>query len=477
MSESTPRNDIISTGADHGTAAAAGAGSEANDQPAARHASPSGERYDAVVVGASLAGCATAIMLGRAGARVALVEQRPEARAYKKICSHYIQSSAVATLERLELMEPMLQAGAVRSRVRIHSPWGWIEPPVKSAVPSGVNLRREVLDPLIRETAAGTPGVDLMLGYAFIELLRDGERVCGALARNTAGEELRVDAPLLVGADGRGSRVAKLAGVESKTVRHGRVAYGGYFEGPPPAGSPDASFWLLDPDMAAAFPTDSGLTFYAAMPVKEHAEAFRSDPAAALVAMLDGLPDGPPIAASRLVQPAQGKLDMTNVAHTPSGPGMALVGDAALAIDPLWGVGCGWALQSAEWLADSVAPALVQPSRPAGSQALARGLKRYRRRHALALRGHATMIYGYAGGRKFDPAERLLFSAAAYDEGVARVMEAFGTRNIGPTRMILTGAPRALAVHARRSLARSGVSSPPAAVSSAAAGDASPGAR
>jgi len=61
---------------------------------------------------------------------------------------------------------------------------------------------------------------------------------------------------------------------------------------------------------------------------------------------------------------------MTNVAHTPSAPGMALVGDAALAIDPLWGVGCGWALQSAEWLADSVAPALVQARRPAGSQAL-----------------------------------------------------------------------------------------------------------
>src|SRR5436853_5162044 len=102
----------------------------------------SAKDYDAVIVGASLAGCATAIMLGRAGARVALVEQRPDEGAYKKICSHYIQSSAVATLERLDLLEPMLQAGAVRSRVRINSPWGWIEPPVNSSVPSGVNLRR-----------------------------------------------------------------------------------------------------------------------------------------------------------------------------------------------------------------------------------------------------------------------------------------------------------------------------------------------
>ena len=34
--------------------------------------------YDAVVVGASLAGCATAILLGRAGLSVALVEKRPD---------------------------------------------------------------------------------------------------------------------------------------------------------------------------------------------------------------------------------------------------------------------------------------------------------------------------------------------------------------------------------------------------------------
>jgi 2-polyprenyl-6-methoxyphenol hydroxylase-like FAD-dependent oxidoreductase len=409
-----------------------------------------GEDYDAVIVGASLAGCATAIMLGRAGARVALVEQRPDSSAYKKICSHYIQSSAVASLERLGLLEPMMRAGAVRSRVRLHTPWGWIDPPLESLVPSGVNLRREVLDPLIRDTAANTPGVELILGHTVHELLREGDVFCGALSRNTSGEELRLHSRLLVGADGRGSRVAKLAGVPSKTVPHGRVAYGGYFEGPPPEGSPDASFWLLDPDMAAAFPTDSGLTFYAAMPVKEHAGAFREDPGKALVEMLDSLPDGPPIRASRIVQPPQGKLDMTNVANTPTAPGLALVGDAALAIDPLWGVGCGWALQSAGWLADSVAPALR------GSEALPVGLKRYRRAHARALRGHSMMIYDYAGGRKFSAPERLLFSTATYDERTSAVMEAFGTRNMGPLQMLMRGVPLAARARARRAISRSG---------------------
>lgn len=249
-------------------------------------------------------------------------------------------------------------------------------------------------------------------------------------------------------------------------MRHGRFAYGGYFEGPAPAGAPDASLWLLDPDMAAAFPTDSGLTFYACMPTKQRLPEFRADPAAALSAFVASIPDAPPIAESRILdrgegQPIQGKIDMTNVAHTPVAPGLALVGDAALAIDPLWGVGCGWAFQSSEWLAQSIAPALL------GSEPLARGLARYRRRHARGLRAHAAVIYDYAGGRKFNPGERLLFSAAARDERLAGVMEAFGSRNIGPARMFATGIPLALAAHAR-SRGRSGGSPQPAALTGAA---------
>lgn len=406
--------------------------------------------FDAVVVGASLAGSATAIMLGRAGARVALVEQRPDAQAYKRICSHYIQSSAVATLQRLGLLEPMMQAGALRSRPRIHGPWGWIVPPPESAVPSGVNLRRELLDPLIRAAAAQTPGVELLLGQTVRELLHEEGSVCGVRARDRAGNELTLRARLVVGADGRGSRVAKLAGVRERRHRHERIAYGTYFEGPAPIGSPDASLWLLDPDMAAAFPTDSGLTFYAAMPTKQRLEEFRKDPTEALVELVSGIPDAPPIRESRMVAPPEGKLDMTNVWHEPATAGLALVGDAALAIDPLWGVGCGWALQSAEWLADNVSDALARPASPAGTRALKQGLKDYRRKHARALNGHSRMIHDYAGGRRLNAPERLLFSAATYDPGVARVMEAYGSRNIGPARMIATATPRALLARARR---------------------------
>jgi hypothetical protein len=62
------------------------------------------------------------------------------------------------------------------------------------------------------------------------------------------------------------------------------------------------------------------------------------------------------------------------------------------------------------------------------------------------------MIYDYAGGRRMSAPERLLFAAAAENERVAGVMEAFGTRNIGPAQMMLKAMGPALGVGVRRSL-------------------------
>ena len=48
--------------------------------------------YDAVIVGGSLAGCTAAIFLGRAGAKVAVLEKQPDPAAFKRMCSHFIQA-------------------------------------------------------------------------------------------------------------------------------------------------------------------------------------------------------------------------------------------------------------------------------------------------------------------------------------------------------------------------------------------------
>jgi len=413
------------------------------------------QSYDAVIVGGSLAGCAAATMLGRAGARVAVVEKSPDPAAFKRICSHFIQASAVPTLERLDLVEPMVEAGAVCSRLRTRTPWGWVVPAPETAA-VGIDLRRERLDPLVREMAASTPGVEVLLGQTVVELRRAGGAVRGVVARDREGVETTFEAPLTIGADGRDSLIAKLSGVKVKTFPHGRFAYGGYYEDMELASAPDVSMWMMNPAWAAAFPTDGGLTFCAAMPLKQHLDEFKADPAEALAAYFERLPETPSLRSARLVgDPGViGKIDMTNRQRTPTAPGLALIGDAALATDPLFGVGCGWAFQSAEWLADAVAPALR------GEAALEAGLRRYRRAAPRRLRGHAWTIHDYSKGRKMLPGERLVFSAATRDQRVAKIFDEFGTRQVGPAKVFAFGAPLALAVNARHALGRRGRGGP-----------------
>lgn len=420
--------------------------------------------YDAVIVGGSLAGCAAATMLGRAGARVAVVEKSPDPAAFKRMCSHFIQASAVPTLARLELLEPMMQAGALRSRFRARTQWGWIEPPAATAA-QGINLRRAKLDPMVREMAATTPGVELFQGQTVTELRRTDGTFRGVVARDREGVETTFEAPLTIGADGRDSLIAKLSEVKVKTFPHGRFAYGGYFEGvPPPRGdTTTASIWLMDPNWAAAFPTDDQLLFCAAMATMDRLPAFKEDPEAALRAYFDEVPEGPSLHDAQVTYEdgVVGKIDMTNRWRTPTAPGLALIGDAALATDPLFGVGCGWAFESAEWLADAVAPALR------GEAGLEAGLRRYRRKHTRHLRGHAWMIHDYATGRKMQPPERLLFSGAARSPRAAKVFDRFGSRQIGATHLMATGVPLALAANARHALGgrgrRGGPGSPPGA--------------
>ena len=84
--------------------------------------------YDVAIVGASIAGCTAATLLGRQGARVALVESHADPDLYKRMCTHAFQASASRTFHRLGMLEALERAGAPRERLNIWSRYGWICP-------------------------------------------------------------------------------------------------------------------------------------------------------------------------------------------------------------------------------------------------------------------------------------------------------------------------------------------------------------
>ena len=390
------------------------------------------EHFDAVVVGASIAGCTAATLLGRAGSRVALVDKHAGGDSYKRLCGHYIQASATPVIERLGLEGSIEAAGGVRNGVDIWTRWGFIASPEPlEERPYGYSIRRAKLDPMIRSVAAATAGVEYMPRQQVTTLIGGADGVTGAELRDRDGRVTRLEAGLVVGADGRNSTVARLAGARERRSPNERFCYMAYFTDVGlPAGS-TGRVWALDPDFAIAAPNDDGLTLMAAFLHKRRLPEFRADRALALRELFEGLPEPPDLAEAALRGKAVGFTDYDLVLRdTAPRPGVALVGDAALTSDPLLAIGCGWALESGAWLADAVGPAL------AGSEPLTPALRRYRRLHRRRLGGHHRMLAADARAHPMNPLQRVLFSGAARDARTAALLTAYLERRVPPRRLL-----------------------------------------
>jgi flavin-dependent dehydrogenase len=416
---------------------------------------------DVAVVGGSIAGCTVATLLGRAGLRVVVLEAHRDPGTYKRLCTHYLQSSALPTIRRLGLQEPLEAAGAVHNDGDLWHEAGWIRhtSPWPGLPPHGYNVRRSVLDPLLRRRAAATPGVEVRYGARVRELLREDGRVAGVRADVDGGTE-EVRARLVVGADGAASRVATLAGLPGRRQSNGRFGYFAQYRGVGQSHPGISQMWLTPDGQASyAFPNEDGVTVVVTMLPRPRLAEFRSRPLEdSLRASFTGLSEEPDLAGAERVSDVIGTVDHPSVTRRHVvGPGVALTGDAALVADPLWGVGCGWALQSGEWLADAVAPELLDGRVPE------RGLAAYDREHRRRLLPHQRVLTDFSTGRPFNGLERLVFGGAVHDERVARTFWSLGTRNAPPTVLfspvLLTRAARA-----RRAADR------PAPVANAAAG-------
>src|SRR3954454_21350864 len=338
----------------------------------------------------------------------------------------------------------MARAGAVRTGLEVFTPaGGWYVMPDDE---HGYNLRRERLDPMLRELAAQTPNVDVRQGVTVTAVTRDATgRPSGVRGRTTSGEDVDVparvvggaggrarppsgaaaDVParVVVGADGRGSTVARLAGVPGRVLPHNRFGYMAYYRDLPlPAGGDRSMMWLLGRDVLYCFPNDDGLTIAAAFLHKDRLPEFKGDKEAAFLTAFDGLDRGPDLRGARQASPLIGKLDVPNVRRPAGRPGVAFVGDAAQASDPVWGVGVGFALQSAAWLADELAGAMTAGVDPDPA------LEPYRRTHRRQLALHHLQMSDFADGRDLNPMERALHRAAARDPQTAAMMAQLAAR-------------------------------------------------
>jgi flavin-dependent dehydrogenase len=210
---------------------------------------------------------------------------------------------------------------------------------------------------------------------------------------------------------------------------HNRFFYWAYWRGIEPKTTANR-VWLLDPEGAAQFPNEDGITVLVAAYHRARLTEVRADLEGSYMRQLAILPDGPDLSGAERISKLVGKVEMPNVMRPAARPGVAFVGDAALATDPLFGVGLTFALQSAEWLVDETSGAL------GGGPELDDALRRYRRKFAWRLGPHHLLIADFSTGRKMTPFERLTFRKVPRDPVLTRAFGEVLSRERSPVRLL-----------------------------------------
>lgn len=311
--------------------------------------SPNTKSYDAIIIGARVAGAPTAMLLARKGYRVLLVDKASFPS--DTLSTHQVQLPGIAHLKQWGLLDRVVASNApATARVKFDTGYVSFEGvyPQFEGLNAMFSPRRIILDKILVD-AAVEAGAELREDFIVDQVLMDGERVTGIRGHSKDNRTMTETAQIVIGADGKHSLVAKA--VQAPVYHEKPVlsfGYYTYFEGI----TRDRGEMYGRPDrLVGAWPTNDGQTMiYVSGPVSEF-QSFRSDVEGNYLKSVDLVPElAERVHASQRTERIFGMADMPNFYRKPYGPGWALVGDAGYVKDAITGQGISDAFRDAELL-------------------------------------------------------------------------------------------------------------------------------
>lgn len=314
--------------------------------------------YDAIVVGARIAGAATALLLAQQGARVLLLD-RATFPAPTVSCPVFFGNS-LAMLERLGVLDVVEAIDAPKIRL-----YGLRTPDfsIVTHLPSSgghdyaYSIRREVFDTAILERVRTHSNITLREGFNVSDVIWSMGQVVGVRGRQNGGPEESLYARIVVGADGKRSKIAQLVDAKIYDRQKSETAiFYAYYRHFASSGEPSAIAYG-DPrnhQSVLVFDADAGLTVVSVgVPAAEFDEA-RKDPEATVERVWRAIPELAERGRHAVRETkVMGQAPFDSFYRQPYGPGWALVGDAGHYIDPITGQGINHALRSAELFAEA----------------------------------------------------------------------------------------------------------------------------
>jgi flavin-dependent dehydrogenase len=309
--------------------------------------------YDVIVVGARCAGSPTAMLLARKGYRVLLVDKAGFPS--DTLSTHYIHQPGTAALKRWGLLDKVAASNCPPIRTLTFDVGYFAlagEPTPSDGVAEAYSIRRTLLDQILVD-AAMQAGAEMREHFSVEELLTDGERVTGIRGHVQGGATVTEQAPLVIGADGMRSFVARSVGAATyNDVPALTCAYYSYWSDVPADGvelyaRPDQTF--------IAAPTNDQQTLAIAYWHASEFHRVRSNIEENFMQVIDLAPGlSERMRAGKRSEPFRGTADLPNFFRQPYGDGWALVGDAGYHKDPILAHGIIDSFQEAELLAEAV---------------------------------------------------------------------------------------------------------------------------
>jgi len=311
--------------------------------------------YDAIVIGARVAGSITATLLGEYGHKILLLD-----RAHfpsDTLSTHFFRSYSLKSFERAGVFEQVQSAAPhmvdMFNDIDGHA---WKEAIVdKNDLNYFLCVRRITLDSILTTRVQKESNVNFIQGARFSELLRENGSIVGAKWTDDKGEH-EATARVVIGADGFYSQVAKLVQPQMEEFEpiH-RAMYFSYFQNLTSHDPPAAEHYFRGDHLVYVFSTDADLTLVSiSVPISEF-DAYKKDAKREMMSILDSLPNlAPRLAKAEMAAPIKGAGNIPCYMRVPYGNGWALVGDSGLVFDPWSGQGIDHASQHAVMLADSL---------------------------------------------------------------------------------------------------------------------------
>ncbi|MEV5974971.1 NAD(P)/FAD-dependent oxidoreductase [Streptomyces sp. NPDC051921] len=314
--------------------------------------------YDVIVVGARCAGSPLAMLLARKGHRVVVLDRAAFPR--DTVSTHYIQPSGLSRLARWGLLDRLTATGCPPVTEAL---WWFGETSVRGFAPPSGDIgfalapRRTVLDALLVD-AAREAGAEIRERCTVRSLVRDEDgTLTGVRFQREGGAEETLRAPVVIGADGRNSIVARQTGAAAYHTRPPlTVVYYTYWRGLSPERRHRNEVFLEGDKQIGVIPThDDAYLVQAARP-HDFFGTYRSDiERHYLKAVEEAAPSlAEELAGAERVERFRGSATLENFYRKPYGPGWALVGDAGYHKDPLTGQGISDAWRDAEFLAEAL---------------------------------------------------------------------------------------------------------------------------